>query len=56
VVINPGTISKKASAGTFVRVYVRPKEGGGMDVDDGLKSDVWERCRVDVHRSNSTAF
>jgi hypothetical protein len=50
VVVNPGPVSKKASAGTFARVYVAPKEvGGGMDVD-GMKADVWERCRVDLHK------
>ena len=53
VVINPGPVSKKASAGTFARVYIAPKNlsGTGMDVDDGgMKADVWERCRVDLHR------
>jgi hypothetical protein len=51
VIVNPGPVSKKASAGTFAKVYVAPKEGGeeGMDVD-GMKADVWERCRVDLHR------
>lgn len=51
VILNPGPVSKKASAGTFARVYVAPKEGvnGGMEVD-GMKADVWERCRVDLHR------
>jgi len=49
VVVNPGSVSKKASAGTFARVYIAPKEQSGMDVD-GMKADVWERCRVDLHR------
>jgi len=50
VVINPGSVSKKASAGTFARVYIEPKEHSGeMDVD-AMKADIWERCRVDMHR------
>jgi hypothetical protein len=48
-VINPGSVSKKASAGTFARVYIAPKESNEMDID-GMKADVWERCRVDLHR------
>jgi hypothetical protein len=52
VVINPGPVSKKASAGTFAKVYIAPKnQTGGMDVDEGgMKADLWERCRVDLHR------
>jgi hypothetical protein len=49
-VINPGSVSKKASAGTFARVYIAPKDQSGeMDVD-GMKAEIWERCRVDIHR------
>jgi predicted phosphodiesterase len=33
VVINPGSVSKKASAGTFARMYVVPKEGGKMEIE-----------------------
>jgi hypothetical protein len=51
VVVNPGTVSKKASAGTFARLYVSPRDAAGlMQVDGGMKADVWERCRVDLHR------
>jgi hypothetical protein len=49
VVVNPGSVSKKASAGTFARVLVKRKDAGQMDVEGG-KADVWERCRVDLHR------
>ena len=50
VVVNPGSVSKKASAGTFARIYIAPKDlSGAMDVD-GMRGDVWERCRVDLHR------
>ena len=43
-------MSKKASAGTFARVYVAAKDvEDGMEVD-GMKADVWERCRVELHR------
>lgn len=47
--INPGTVCKKASAGTFAKLYIAPKEPSNMEID-GLKADVWERCRVDLHR------
>lgn len=52
VVINPGLVSKKASAGTFAKVYIAPKgQSSGMDMDEGgMKADVWERCRVDLHK------
>lgn len=50
MVVNPGGVSKKASAGTFARVYIAPKDqSGSMDLDS-LKADVWERCRVDIYR------
>jgi DNA polymerase alpha subunit B len=50
VVVNPGTVSKKASAGTFARLYISPKDlSNAMDMD-AMKADVWERCRVDLHR------
>ena len=50
VIINPGSVSKRASAGTFARLYIAPKsQSSEMDVD-GMKADIWERCRVDLHR------
>jgi hypothetical protein len=43
-------VSKKASAGTFAKVYIAPKDQNeAMDVD-GMKAEIWERCRVDLHR------
>lgn len=51
VVVNPGVVSKKASAGTFARVYIAPKGTGEGEMEvDVMKADVWERCRVDLHR------
>lgn len=50
VVVNPGVASKKASAGTFAKVYIAPIiQNEEMDID-GMKAEIWERCRVDLHR------
>jgi hypothetical protein len=43
-------VSKKASAGSFARVYIAPKDHTEQMDIDGMKADVWERCRVDLHR------
>ena len=49
--INPGSVSKRASAGTFARVYIAPKDQSKEQMDiDGMKAEIWERCRVDLHR------
>ncbi|KAJ3330232.1 DNA-directed DNA polymerase alpha subunit pol12 [Blyttiomyces sp. JEL0837] len=59
VCVNPGTLVKGRSVGSFARVCVYPLQvhamkemliDGGNGVDDGVRNSLEERCRVEVVR------
>lgn len=64
IVINPGSLSKRAGAGSYARVYIKPRDhpdsstagvasGQGAKMEEGDALDlheVWKRARVDIVR------
>lgn len=52
IVINPGNLSKKVSAGSFARIYIRERSGPTEvkeEEQDGLiLNKVWERVKIDI--------